>query len=181
MGIVLWNTTMSLDGYIAGPDNDMDWVFRFAGPAELTADVMRSTGAILAGRRSYDVSRKPAQRPEAREAFGGAWSGPQFVLTHHAPDDEGDPTLTFLSGDIDQAVATAMGAAAGRDVLVIGADVARQCVDRGLIDEVEILLVPVLLGGGVRLFERPGATVDLRTVSVTRYGVVTRLRFAVDR
>jgi dihydrofolate reductase len=170
---------MSLDGFIAGPDDAMDWVFRFTAPGENADDIINSTGAILAGRRSYDVGRKPDQRPEAREAFGGAWRGPQFVLTHHPPTDEDDETISFLKGDIAEAVTTATAAAGGNDLLVLGADVARQCIERGLIDEIIIFLIPVLLGDGVRLFAREGPPVDLSTLSVTPFGQVTHLRFAV--
>jgi dihydrofolate reductase len=179
MAKVIWNTAMSLDGFIAGPDDGMDWVFRYASPGEDLDEVITSTGAILAGRRSYDVGKKPDQRPEAREAFGGAWTGPQFVLTHHPPADEEDDSITFLDCDVAQAVETAGQAANGRDVLVLGANVARQCIEHNLIDEVLIALLPILLGDGVRLFERSGAPVDLTTVSVQRFGQVTHLRFAV--
>jgi dihydrofolate reductase len=179
MARVMWNTAMSLDGFIAGPDDAMDWVFRFSEPGENAEDIISSTGAILAGRRSYDVGRKPDQRPEAREAFGGAWSGPQFILTHHPPTDEGDETITFLNCDIAEAVAITADAAGGNDVLVLGADIARQCIERGLIDEIIIFLMPVLLGDGVRLFAREGAPVDLSTLSAAQFGQVTHLRFAV--
>jgi dihydrofolate reductase len=179
MASVIWSTTMSLDGYIAGPDDAMDWVFRFTGAGENADEIISSTGAILAGRRSYDVGRKPGQRPEAREAFGGAWRGPQFVLTHHPPTDEDDDTITFLNGDIVAAVAAATVAAGGKDVLVLGADVARQCIDSLLIDEILIFLVPILLGDGVRLFARKGAPVDLNVLSVAQFGQVTYLRLAV--
>lgn len=168
---------MSLDGFIAGPDDAMDWVFGYAGPNPVVDDIIRTTGAILAGRRSYDVGQK-ARRPELRKAFGGAWSGPQFVLTHRSHAD--DPANTFLSGDIRRAVATALAAARGKNVNVIGADVARQCVDAGLVDEIVVFLAPVLLGDGTRLFRRPGATpVALEPVSVTQSGPVTNLRFRV--
>jgi dihydrofolate reductase len=179
MASVIWSTAMSLDGFIAGPDDAMDWVFRFTGAAENADDIISSTGAILAGRRSYDVGRKPDQHPEAQEAFGGAWTGPQFVLTHHPPTDEDDETITFLNCDIVEAVATATDAAGGKDVLVLGADVARQCIESILIDEIIVILIPVLLGDGVRLFARQGAPVDLSTLSVAQFGQVTHLRFAV--
>jgi dihydrofolate reductase len=180
MASVIWSTAMSLDGFIAGPDDAMDWVFQYAGPGENADDIISSTGAILAGRRSYDVGKKPDQRPEAREAFGGAWSGPQFVLTHRPPTDEEDDTIIFLNCDIAQAVETATEAARGGDVLVLGANVARQCIENNLIDEFLIVLIPVLLGDGVRLFARQGAPVNLSTINVTQFGQVTHLRFAVD-
>jgi dihydrofolate reductase len=189
MAMVLWQVVMSLDGFIADSDDAMDWVFQFGGPTEFGGEgtalyqraVITSTGSVLAGRRSYDVGRRPGQRPEARKVFGGAWSGPQFVLTHQAPQDEEDDTITFLSGDIEEAVATALRAAAGKDVLVIGANVGQQCIDRGLIDEVRVYLVPVMLGEGVRFFGRPGQLINLETVSATQSGQVSTLRFRVAK
>ena len=116
-GKVLWHVTMSLDGFIAGPDDGMDWVVRFAGPNPVVDQVIQTIGAVLSGRRSYDVGRRPGLPPEFRKVYGGAWNGPVFVLTHHAPDDEEDATITFLSGDIRSAVATALRAAEGKDLL----------------------------------------------------------------
>jgi dihydrofolate reductase len=87
---------------------------------------------------------------EARKVYGGAWTGPQFVLTHRPPGREEDPTVTFLSGDIRIAVTRARTAANGKNVVLIGASVARQCIDAGLVDEILVHLVPLLLGDGVR-------------------------------
>ncbi len=177
---VLVHTAMSLDGFIAGVDDAMDWVFEYPQvPDEETEEVIRTTGAILAGRRSYEVGRK-AERPETSEPFGGSWTGPQFILTHDPPDDEENPTITFLSGDIRDAVTTALEAAEGKSLLVLGANVARQCLDAGLVDEILIQLLPVLLGDGVRLFGEPGSRrIDLETVDVTPLGQPTNLRFRV--
>jgi hypothetical protein len=80
-----------------------------------------------------------------QKAYGGAWSGPQFVLTHEPPDAT-EPTVSCLSGDVRDAIATALEAAAGKNMVVFGANVARQCFDEGLVDEVVIHLAPVLLG-----------------------------------
>ena len=74
--------------------------------------MIRTTGAVLAERRSYDVGRKPGQRPESRRVFGGAWSGPVCVLTHEPCGDEDDPAITFLSSAVRDAVSTALQAAA---------------------------------------------------------------------
>ncbi len=162
-GKVLWHVTMSLDGFIAGPDDAMDWVLRYAEPNVAVDEVIRTTGAVLAGKRSYDVGTRERPRAELREVFGGRWTGPQFVLTHEAPHAPEDSTITFLSGDARDAVARALDAAGGKNVLVIGANIAEQCIDEGLIDEILIHLAPVLLGDGVRLFGRPGtASIDWR-------------------
>ena len=77
MGKVLWHVTMSLDGLIAGPDGAMDWAFRDPGPNPAVDEVLKTTEAVLAGRRSYNVGIT-APRPEMRTAYGGAWTGPQF-------------------------------------------------------------------------------------------------------
>jgi len=101
MGIVLVHTTVSLDGFTAGPNHGMDWIFDSRllpnEPIEAIEDVIRTTGAILAGRGTYDVGRRSA-RSETGGAFGGRWSGPQVVLTHRPPTDEEDREVTFLSG-----------------------------------------------------------------------------------
>jgi dihydrofolate reductase len=124
---------MSLDGFIAGRNDAMDWVFGYAPLDSPEIRTMieafsRSTGSVLSGRRSYNVGRKPGQRPEARKVMGGAWSGPIFVLTHNAPEDETDPSIRFRASDIRSAVGVARDAGGGKDVIVIGADVARQCI-----------------------------------------------------
>jgi dihydrofolate reductase len=129
MAKVLYHVTMSLDGFIAAPDHAMDWVFRSSGPKpepnpEAMA-VIESTGAALGGRNGYEVGRKQGQHPSARKLFGGAWSGPIFVLTHRPPADEADSDFSFLTGDIRVAVGTAVEAAAGKDLLVLGGTVCR--------------------------------------------------------
>jgi dihydrofolate reductase len=98
-GIVRWHVTMSLDGFIAGPDDAMDWVFEHAEPNPAVDDVIRTTGAILAGRRTYDVGRRDVgKRKPSGQAFGGAGTGPQFVLTHDVPDGSDDPSVTSWVG-----------------------------------------------------------------------------------
>lgn len=184
MGIVQVQTALSLDGFMAGPDHEMDWVFEHAGdvPAELMQEVIESTGAILAGRGSYNVGRR-STRPETRKPFGGAWSGPQFVLTHDPPDDEEDPSITFVSGDIGSAVATAREAAAeGKNVAIFGANIANQCLDAGLVDEIMLFVLPVILGDGVRLFEADAdRRADLEAIAIERYGQTAHLRYRVAR
>jgi dihydrofolate reductase len=181
----VWHTTMSLDGFIAGPGDAMDWVFEYFAGSPMQQETIATTGAMLVGRRSYEVGRrdKAASKPSG-EAFGeeGLWSGPQFVFTHRPPGDEDDPSDTFVSGDVAPVVAQARAAADGKDVLVIGADVARQCLAAGLLDEIRIHLAPVLLGDGIRLYGGPGLPrVELAPVSSQPVGRQTDLRFRVLR
>lgn len=117
MGKVMVNAAMSLDGYIAGPNHELGWVFDHGflpdEPVGIVDEVIASTGAILTGRRSYDVAQA-STRQETSSAFGGRWSGPEFVLTHRPPSRPPREEFTFLSGDIEDAVATALGAAKGK-------------------------------------------------------------------
>jgi dihydrofolate reductase len=179
-GKVVVHRTMSLDGFIAGPGDSMDWVFEYASPDQ-AAEVMAATGAIIAGRRTYEVGQRDTGKPSS-EAYGGAWQGAQFVLTHRPPEAPRDPAVAFLSGDIEAAVATARKAADGKNVEVFGADLTGQCLERGLIDEIVVHIVPVLLGAGTPFsFSVNPARVDLEPVSSTRSGSVTTLRFRVRK
>src|SRR3989440_8067377 len=131
MGKVLWHTMMSLDGFIAGPNDDMDWVFGLDGGDGQTADeVVRSTGALLVGRRTQDVedSLQPG-------FYGGAFRGPFFVLRHDPPPEPPvakGVTGRFLDVDIEEAVTIAKEAAGEDDVVVLGANIARQCLEKEL-------------------------------------------------
>ena len=131
MAKVFWHTTMSLDGCIAGPGGTMDWMRGFTGPAPRTfEDIIARTGAALAGRNSYDSGARIGQK-----IYGGALQGPVFVLTRNPPPD-GDPDVTFLTGDLPAALATAEAAAAGKDVVLVGGVLGRECLAAGLLDEV---------------------------------------------
>src|ERR1700704_3383308 len=152
MGLVLWHTTMSLDGFIAGPDDAMEWVFEYPSPNETVAEAIETTGAIVAGRRSYEVEDR-----DRGGFYGGAWTGPFFVLTHAPPETVPEwMTGTFVSNGIESAVAQAKAAAGEKNVVIFGANTAAQCLDAGLLDEILVHIAPVLLGDGVRLFSRGG-------------------------
>ena len=179
-GKVVVNRSMSLDGFIAGPGDAMDWIFDFVAPDEFP-EVAAATGAMLVGRRTYDVgNRMKAARERDAASSGESYplSGPVFVLTHEPPERP-DPEVTFLSGDIEEAVAKARSAAGGKDLEILGADVAGQCLRRGLVDEILVWVLPVLLGDGVPFSASGIGTIDLEPLSSTRAGSVTALRFRV--
>jgi dihydrofolate reductase len=165
VSVVLY-MSMSLDGFIAGPEDDEehglgidgevlhallgsggDGVegFRPSGLSGEVFDEMMSTGAVIAGRRTFD--------------FAGGWDGdhhgvPIFVPTHNVPDDPPPGPITFVTDGIEVTVEQAKAAAGDRDVMIHGAETAQNCLRAGVLDEIEIHLMPVLLGTGRRLFER---------------------------
>jgi dihydrofolate reductase len=176
MSKILWHITMSLDGYIAGPDDSMDWAFGH-GSSPLADEVMKSTGAILAGRRWYDVAT--AKYAGRDGIYGGAWTGAVFVLTHRPPDPD-DQEITFLSVGIEEAVGTARESAGNKNLGIFGASIAQQCLAAGLLDEIVIHLAPVLLGDGVPLYGGSGAgPVELERTASAESGQLTDLRFSV--
>ena len=176
-GKVVVNRLMSLDGFIAGPGDAMDWISGFVAP-EVIAEQAAATGAMLVGRRTYEVgARMEAEKPGTIDY---PFSGPMFLLTHRPPDPP-NPGVTVLSGDIGDAVATALDAAGGKDLEILGADVAGQCLNRGLVDEILVYVVPVVLGDGVRFSPPSTGRTDLELLSSTQSGAVTILRFRVRK
>ncbi|WP_405743482.1 dihydrofolate reductase family protein [Streptomyces sp. NBC_01525] len=192
-------TTMSLDGYIAGPEESgFDLLFRWYGDGDAeiptaspdvppfrvsaaSAELIRrewgNTGALVVGRHLYDLTH--------------AWGGRHpmdvttVVLTHRRPEDrpEDDENFVFVTGGIEAAVARAQELAGEKDVVVNGGQMARQCLEAGLLDEVGIALVPVVLGGGTRLFDGLGST-PVRfdgPVAVVEGEGVTHLRYRVGK
>jgi dihydrofolate reductase len=178
MSKLLYSASMSLDGFIAGPGGDMSWMTDHLGPNPMVDELIGQTGALLVGNRTFGGDDPHRGTEKEGEPFGGGWSGPQFVLTHHAPDAP-VPGVTFV-GDLDSAVAAAKAAAGDKYVNVLGADVARQCLEAGVLDEVLTIIVPVLLGDGVRLFDHPGGTnVVLDRLSLSEAPGATNLWFQV--
>jgi dihydrofolate reductase len=141
---------MSLDGFVAGPGHTMDWMTGFSFRPGLVEEYAATTGAVLGGRDGWDAF------PDADTIYGGAWQGPLFVLTHHPEDARPAAGVTFLNCDVADAVRTALEAAGGKNVEVFSPTIGRQLLERGLIDEIDLHIAPVLLGDGIRLFDRPG-------------------------
>lgn len=187
MGAVVADMSMSVDGFVAGPDTDSGnplgvggellhrWLF--ADPqdprdAAVSAEVSASVGAVVLGRRTFDIGV---------DIWGDVpFPAPCFVLTHrpHAERAMTSGTFTFVTGGVAQAVRMAAAAAGGKNVQVMGAATVRQAIALGLLEELQINLVPVLLGRGERMFdELPADHVDLNCTRVIASGAVTHLRF----
>jgi dihydrofolate reductase len=182
IGKVVVNRCMSLDGFIAGPGHAMDFgggraLADFVAPDDF-AEIAAATGAMLVGRRTWEVGeRMQAEEPESVDY---PFTGPMFLLTHR-PLEPPNPGVTILSGDIGEAVATALEAARGKNLELLGADVAGQCLQRGLVDEILVYVLPLLLGDGIP-FSAPGlAMTELEPISSTTSRDATILRFRVRK
>src|SRR5215204_989179 len=146
--MILLHVAMSLDGFIAGPGHDMSWTggAEYDTSGRLADEVARATGVVLAGRGWYEVASVDEGGAVAG-IHGGAWSGPVLVLTHHPEQLASDRTVEAVS-DLEIALARAEELAAGRAVSIFGADVARQVLSLGRLDEIIVQIVPVVLGPG---------------------------------
>lgn len=142
--------SMSVDGFVAGPGHAMDWMVETAtNRPGLLEEYIDTTGAVLGGRHGWDAFPDPGM------VYGGAWTGPMFILTHHPEDAEPAEGVTFLNCGAADAVRIALDAAAGKNVEVFSPTVGRQLLELGLVDELDLHISPVLLGDGIRLFDNP--------------------------
>lgn len=189
--------SMSLDGFVAGKDDDVSKVFEWymnsgnvefktGGSDPMTFHVSEPSaahlrelwselGAVLTGRRTFEVA----------QGWGGnhAW-GPAFVLTHKIPDGWPRPnsTVNFVTDGLESAVKQAKAAAGGKNVAVHGADTIQQLLDAGLLDEMVIDVAAVLLGSGIPLFAPQDGTSSALSNPKTVQGVgVTHLRYKVNK
>ena len=177
MSKVLYHVTMSLDGFIAAPGDDMSWLHDQVGGANpMVDDMLCQIGALLIGANTFG----PASAADG-EPYGGAWTGPMFVLTHD-PAPPAVPGFTFLSGELADAVATAKAAAGDKYVVILGATTAKRCLQAGLLDEILVHVAPVLLGDGVRLYEQAGnGSVRLEWINRSDTSKVTNLWLRVAK
>jgi len=205
MGKVITDMSMSLDGFIAGPDDRSEmglgeggerlheWLYELASwrerhsltdgttgtDSEVLDEAFRNVGAILMGRRMFDLGEGPwGENPP--------FHTPVFIVTHRARQKvvkEGGTTYIFVTDGFESALRQAKAAAGDKDVSVAGgANVIQQSLKAGMLDEIQVHIVPVLLGGGIRLFDHLGVEpIDLETIRVIESPGVTHLRFRVGR
>jgi dihydrofolate reductase len=195
---VLAGITISIDGYIAGPDDGPGqglgdggerlhyWVF--GGPwtydteskgeptgadAAWLADTVSRIGAVVGGRWTYEAARHWGDE--------NPWGLPVFIVTHRPEEEPDGGAFTFVSG-VKEAVEQAVEAAGGKDVHVMGgADVIRQALAAGLVDELTIIVAPVILGGGKRLFDGFSSSLDLEHLGVRQSQYATFIDYLVKR
>lgn len=178
--MILVHVAMSLDGFIAGPGHDMSWTggAEYDTSSPLADEIARSTGVVLAGRGWYEVASADEGGAVAG-IYGGAWSGPVLVLTHRPEELAADAAVEAVS-DLETALARAEELAGGRAVNILGANIARQVLALGRLDELIVQIVPVVLGAGVRLFgEAPTPRAKLERTHLGASGALTELCFRV--
>jgi dihydrofolate reductase len=201
VGKVIVDLSMSLDGFITGPNDSIelplgeggerlhDWIFGGKSDRsgtsprtsatdsnrEVLDEAFETTGATVMGRRWFDIGEKPwGDDPP--------FHVPVFVLTHHPRETikKGKTMFTFITDGIESALEKARAAAGDKNVDVGAANVAQQYIRARLVDELHIHLVPILLGGGVRLFEHLGTEpIELKKTRLIELPDVTHLRFRV--
>ncbi len=161
MGKVVGGMTMSLDGFVNGRNGDMSRLYPDLvelRKTEMLQESMKATGAVVMGRGAYDLGEGDFTDYE--------YQVPIFVLTHHVPEKAAKGqndrlTITFVANGIESAINQAKAAAGDKDVTVVGgANTIQQLLNAGLLDELQVGVVPVLLGEGLRFFE------DLRTEQI---------------
>ena len=183
MARVIAGMMMSLDGFVSDRNGDVSLLYpdmEAMRQTEQVQEAIRSTGAVVMGRRSYEMGNG--------DFTGYEFQVPIFVLTHHAPEQvatgENDTlTFIFVTEGIDRAIDRAKAAAGDKDVTVVGgASTIRQCIEDGLADELHIDLRSVLLGDGLRLFDRSGSPPpELESIGVSESPGVTHLRYRMRK
>ncbi|WP_231445578.1 dihydrofolate reductase family protein [Brevibacterium zhoupengii] len=159
MARVTWGFTASLDGFITGPNHDMSWMSGLGSLSDGTVeDLASQVAVIISGRRGYDAAKaQAAERDElTSEAYGGAWEGTEFILTHRPEELAEDTAITAVNCSIAEVVDRARTIAGDRDIQIISADIGRQALEVDLIDEMQVFVAPIFLGDGTRIFDVPG-------------------------
>jgi dihydrofolate reductase len=181
MGKVVLGMTMSLDGFVNDRDGSVSRLYVDMGELHETEglqEAMRDTGAVVMGRRSYEMANG--------DFTGYEFQVPIIVVTHHPPEqvakgENAHLKFHFVSDGVESAVRQAKAAAGDKDVTIIGgADIAQQCIRAGLVDELQVGIAPVLLGGGLRFFEHLGV-VELEQTRVIRSRGRTDIYYRVMR
>jgi dihydrofolate reductase len=186
--------SMSLDGFVADPDDGVEEVFKWYSAGGTDAEVMTGGGTMRMSREGAELIEEAGRGAgvlvTARRTFdiAGAWGGrhpmnvPMVVVTHSVPEEwagrEGSP-FTFVTEGVPTAIDVAREIAGDKDVVVGAPSVTQQCLQLGLLDAIHIDLVPVVLGGGIRLFDHLTQPVELLVTEASGNPHVTHLTYRV--
>jgi dihydrofolate reductase len=187
MALVISDMSMSLDGFVTGPNDSRenpfgdgagtlhDWLFDAATDADraLLQEGLDGIGAVVMGRKSFD---KCVDMWGPNGPLGGA---PCFVVTHNEPTESYPAVYTFVTDGVASAIKQAKDAAGDKVVGLHGATVMQQCLPLGLVDEIYVHVVPLLIGGGTRLFDALGSAITLDRIDALVTPAATHLRYRV--
>jgi len=178
-------TASSLDGFIADPQNSLDWLLQFGeGPGADYQTFIHEVGAIAMGSITYGWILNHYIRPDAERPRPWPYEQPTWVFTSRALPMVRGADLRFVSGDVRPVHRQMTEAAGGKNVWIVGGGgLAGQFHDHGLLDEMIVTIAPVILGGGAPLLPRSITTPPLRLVSVTALdgGAFVQLRYEMPR
>ncbi|MFF1877444.1 dihydrofolate reductase family protein [Leifsonia sp. NPDC058230] len=191
MALVISDMSMSLDGYVTGPNDSRenpfgdgagmlhDWMFDAATDEDsaMLQEMIDGVGAIVMGRTSFDKNEGDGGWGDS----GPVGDTPCFVVTHTLPTTTYPPVFTFVTDGVASAIEQAVVAAGDKVVGLHGATVMQQALPLGLVDQIRVHVVPVLLGGGTPLFGALGEAISLERTSVTMTPAATHLAFRVIR
>lgn len=187
MAHVVCDMSMSLDGFVTGPNDSRenpfgdgadtlhDWLFKDPTDADqaFLNEAIEGTGTVVMGRRSFDKC------VEMWGADGPLAGAPVFVVTHHAPTEEHPPCYRFVTDGVASALEQAEKEAGDKMVGLHGATVMQQALPLGLVDEIIVHMIPVLIGGGTRLFDALDSAVTLERTDAVVTPAATHLRYRV--
>jgi dihydrofolate reductase len=164
MKTILYIAT-SFDSFIAGPKDEVDWMDRYANVEYGFKDFLKSVGAIIMGRRSYDIGVKQGWFSQFH------YGSPIIVVSRDTPDSPSkDGDFTFTSKGMNAAHKLAVAKAGDKNIWIFGgANIAQQCAQAGLLDEIYVGVVPIILGDGKRLFEKVGKRIELQLLDAKTY------------
>ena len=189
MGLIICDMSVSLDGYVTGPNDSREnpfghgaqdlhsWLRPSASDEDraVLQNAIGNVGAIVMGRRSFEKNEGDGGWGDA----GPMAEIPVFVLTHHLPTRSYPEVFGFVSEGVESVIGRAQRAAAGKDVRLFGATIMQQALPLGLVDELHLHVMPLLLGGGTALFGSLDAAITLERVGAQVTPMATHLQYRV--
>lgn len=178
MSKVMVHATVSLDGFMADTSGGVDWMDGFpvdTADEALVASVVEEIGAVIGG------ANKTQTIEDGQIPYGGIAGAPVFLMTHsaHDPVQKDGISYNFVVEDVAEAVAAAKDAAGEKWVSVLGGSIARQCIERGLVDEIMLHVVPIILGSGIPLFAGLSTLTRLERIDTSAFTSEVHLRYRV--
>ena len=178
MAKVIIHATVSVDGFMADVDGGVGWMDGFPVAAEdedVVGRVVQELGAVVGG------ANRTQTIEDGEVPYGGALGVPIYLMTHsaHEPIEKDGITYTFVVDDIAQAVASAKHAAGHKSVSLLGGSISRQCLELGLVDEIQLHVLPIILGEGISLFTGLHKRIRLERVETSAFAGEAHLRYRV--